>query len=72
MQNITGFKIKEIRKSKGLTQDMMAARLQSAGLDMTRSTYSKIELQLRQVRDTELVVFAKILDVDVSKFFEKS
>lgn len=71
MQNITGLKIKEIRKSKGLTQDMMAARLQSAGLDMTRSTYSKIELQLRQVRDTELVVFAKILDVDVSKFFEK-
>ncbi|HCG9065899.1 TPA: helix-turn-helix transcriptional regulator [Vibrio parahaemolyticus] len=69
IQNVTGLKIKEIRKSKGITQEVMVARLQSSGFDMTRSTYSKVELQLRQVRDIELIAFAKALNVDVSEFF---
>ncbi|THE62156.1 helix-turn-helix domain-containing protein [Vibrio parahaemolyticus] len=69
IQNVTGLKIKEIRKSKGITQEVMVARLQSSGFDMTRSTYSKVELQLRQVRDIELVAFAKVLNVDVGEFF---
>ncbi|HCE4545026.1 helix-turn-helix domain-containing protein [Vibrio parahaemolyticus] len=69
IQNVTGLKIKEIRKSKGITQEVMVARLQSSGFDMTRSTYSKVELQLRQVRDIELVAFAKALNVDVGEFF---
>ncbi|HCE2690170.1 helix-turn-helix domain-containing protein [Vibrio parahaemolyticus] len=69
IKNVTGLKIKEIRKSKGITQEMMVARLQSSGFDMTRSTYSKVELQLRQVRDIELIAFAKALNVDVGEFF---
>ncbi len=69
IQNVTGLKIKEIRKSKGITQEVMVARLQSSGFDMTRSTYSKVELQLRQVRDVELIAFAKALNVDVREFF---
>ncbi|EJG1286781.1 helix-turn-helix transcriptional regulator [Vibrio parahaemolyticus] len=69
IQNVTGLKIKEIRKSKGITQEVMVARLQSSGFDMTRSTYSKVELQLRQVRDIELIAFAKALNVDVGDFF---
>ncbi|EIZ1315169.1 helix-turn-helix transcriptional regulator [Vibrio parahaemolyticus] len=69
IQNVTGLKIKEIRKSKGITQEVMVARLQSSGFDMTRSTYSKVELQLRQVRDIELIAFAKALNVDVGEFF---
>ncbi|MBE4076681.1 helix-turn-helix domain-containing protein [Vibrio parahaemolyticus] len=70
IQNVTGLKIKEIRKSKGITQEVMVARLQSSGFDMTRSTYSKVELQLRQVRDIELIAFAKALNVDVGEFFD--
>ncbi len=69
-KNITGLKIKQIRKEKGITQDMMVARLQTSGFDMTRSTYSKVELQIRYVRDTELVYFANALGVKVSAFFE--
>ncbi|WP_045421338.1 helix-turn-helix domain-containing protein [Vibrio jasicida] len=68
-QNVTGSKIREIRKSKQITQEMMIARLQSNGFDMSRSTYSKVELEIRQVRDFELIAFAKALDVDVSLLF---
>lgn len=46
----------------------MIARLQLSGLDMSRSTYSKVELEIRQVRDFELIAFAKALKVDVSEF----
>ncbi|MCC4819338.1 helix-turn-helix domain-containing protein [Vibrio lentus] len=69
-QNVTGSKIREVRKSKKITQEMMIARLQSNGFDMSRSTYSKVELEIRQVRDFELIAFATALDVNVSLFFE--
>ncbi|TOD78043.1 transcriptional regulator [Vibrio parahaemolyticus] len=69
-QNVTGKKIREIRKSKKITQKDMIARLQLSGLDMSRSTYSKVELEIRQVRDFELIAFAKALKVDVSEFFD--
>ncbi len=69
-QNVTGKKIREIRKSKKITQKDMIARLQLSGLDMSRSTYSKVELEIRQVRDFELIAFAKALKVDVSEFFK--
>ncbi|OEE87641.1 helix-turn-helix domain-containing protein [Vibrio crassostreae] len=68
-QNVTGSKIREVRKSKKITQEMMIARLQSNGFDMSRSTYSKVELEIRQVRDFELIAFATALDVNVSLFF---
>ncbi|ELA8362066.1 MULTISPECIES: helix-turn-helix domain-containing protein [Vibrio harveyi group] len=68
--NVTGKKIREIRKSKKITQKDMIARLQLSGLDMSRSTYSKVELEIRQVRDFELIAFAKALKVDVSEFFD--
>ncbi|HHX8447153.1 TPA: helix-turn-helix domain-containing protein [Vibrio diabolicus] len=69
-QNVIGKKIRDIRKSKNITQEEMIARLQLSGLDMSRSTYSKVELEIRQVRDFELIAFAKALKVDVSEFFK--
>lgn len=70
-RNVTGKKISEIRKSKNVTQEEMIARLQSSDLlNMSRSTYSKVELEIRQVRDFELIAFAKALKVDVSEFFK--
>ena len=68
-QNVTGKKISKIRKNKKITQKDMIARLQLIGLDMSRSTYSKVELELRQVRDFELIAFAKALKVDVRELF---
>lgn len=70
-QNVIGKKIRDIRKSKNITQEEMIARLQSScELNMSRSTYSKVELEIRQVRDFELIAFAKALKVDVSEFFK--
>ncbi|PKH60397.1 XRE family transcriptional regulator [Shewanella sp. Choline-02u-19] len=69
-KNVIGSKIRQIRKRKNITQEMMIARLQSNGFDMSRSTYSKVELEIRQVRDIEIIQFAKALDIDVSELFK--
>lgn len=69
-QNIVGKTIKSIRMSRNITQEVMVARLQSSGMDMSRSTYSKVEAQLRQVRDVELIAFAKALGVPIEELFK--
>ena len=62
-KNICGQRIKEARKSLGLTQDELAARLQVSGVNMERDSISRIEIGTRFVADYELLVFCKILNV---------
>ncbi len=63
--NISGKKIEELRKSKGYTQKYIVEKLKIRGIDMTISSLSKIEGQIRQVADYELAALADILDVSV-------
>jgi len=65
-KNIVGPEVRKLRDQKGLTQEMFAARCTVLGLDLSRATLSKIEAQLRCVTDTELVVLAEALKVDVT------
>lgn len=62
-KNICGQRIKEARKSLGLTQDELAARLQVSGVNMERDSISRIEIGTRFVADYELLVFCKTLNV---------
>lgn len=68
--NITGRRIRELRKAKGLTQDAFAAKCQLIELELTRSTLAKIESNCRQVTDIELLKLSKVLNVNVAEFFE--
>lgn len=63
--NISGKKIEELRKSKGYKQKYIVEKLKIRGIDMTVSSLSKIEGQIRQVADYELAALADILDVSV-------
>ena len=63
--NISGKKIEELRKSKGYTQKYIVEKLKIRGIDITISSLSKIEGQIRQVADYELAALADILDVSV-------
>lgn len=64
-----GANIQKARKNKGLTQDQTIAKLQLMEIEMTRSTYAKIETNRINIRVSELVALSKIFDVDFNFFF---
>ena len=66
MRNIAGPKIREARYRSGkkVTQLELAARLQSAGVDVGRTAISKMEAGRRPVTDVEVVAICKALVVD--------
>ena len=68
-RNILGPRIRKLRKQKGMTQEMLAARCSVLGLEMSRALLSKIEAQIRQVTDSDLLVMAEALKVDVKDLF---
>ena len=68
MQNITGRRIREIRKSKHprITQADLAASLQLKGFKIDRAGVAKIESGYRQVSDIELAALADALKVSAA------
>ena len=62
-KNICGKRIKEARKSQGLSQEMLAAQLQVEGINIERDSISRIEIGTRFVADYELLILCKILNV---------
>ncbi len=65
-----GTNIQKARKNKGLTQDQTIAKLQLMGIEMTRSTYAKIETNRINIRVSELVALSQIFGVDFNFFFD--
>ncbi len=64
-KNIIGVRVVAIRKAKGMKQKEFLARLQTAGLDISPTSLSRLEGQYRLVQDYEVVAIAKALDVSV-------
>lgn len=58
-----GQNIRQLRESKGLTQEMLSARLQTEGCDITRSALAKIEVGQRHLYPDEIILLKKILKV---------
>jgi len=71
-QNIIGPVVRRIRYGQGLTQAMLSARCTHAGWDIGENTISKIEAQLRCVKDSEMVYLAKALKVKEQDLFPSS
>lgn len=63
--NISGVKLKTMRKKAGLSQEKFAAKIQLAGLSINQKAISRIETGDRIVTDYELVIFAKALGVSM-------
>jgi Helix-turn-helix. len=78
MKNIVGSRVREARaySKPALSQEELAARLESNGWKISRGTLAKIESGIRQVSDYELVALAKALKVppesllDIDLFLE--
>lgn len=68
IKNMSGKKLKELRKKSKLSQNDLAEKLQLEGVDLTSKEISKIETNNRLVQDFELFVFAKIFNVSADEF----
>ena len=62
-KNICGARIKEARKRLNLSQENLAAKLQTEGVNIERDSVSRIEIGTRFVADYELLILCKILNV---------
>lgn len=60
-----GTRIKQIRESKGISQQSLVNELNEIGMSLSRETLSKIENGNRTLAVHELKGICKVLDVDV-------
>lgn len=57
-----GENIRKLRLKSKLTQEMLAAKLQLEGCDITRSAVAKIEVGQRHLYPDEIILIKKILN----------
>lgn len=62
-KNIIGDRLKALRKSQGISQKTLAARLQTEGFEFTDLTILRIEQGKRFVPDYEIVAIANYFHV---------
>lgn len=63
--NICGPKVRKLREEKKMSQDQLAAKLQTEGLGVNQNSISRIETGKRIVADFELKSLARVLNVPV-------
>ena len=67
--NIIGPQVRRLRYARQWSQSMLAAKLQCAGWDISRSSVSKIEARLKFVLDFELDYLVEVLRVELKELF---
>ena len=67
-----GNNIRRLREMRGLTQEEVAARLQTNGCDITRSAVAKIEVGQRHIYPDEIILFRMILSATYEEIFDLS
>ena len=66
---LMGQNIRRIREDRGLTQEQLAAQLQTRGCDVTRSALAKIEVGQRHIYPDEVKLFKEILHISYDELF---
>lgn len=66
-ENIIYERLRACRLERGLTQQALAAEMQTVGIHLTRQNISQIECNKRHVSDFELQAFGRVLQTDLSK-----
>ncbi len=65
-----GNNIRILREKCGMTQELLATRLQLAGCDITRSAVAKIEVGQRHLYPDEIILIKEILGVSYDDIFD--
>ncbi len=64
-----GRNIQALRRSSGLTQEQVVAKMQLMGLNISKSTYAKLETNRMNIRVSELAALRNIFSVRYEDFF---
>ena len=70
--NVSGVKIRQAREEEGISQEVLAQRLQLLGLEIGQNAVSRVELGLRLVPDYELKYFSKALKKSIEWLLEET
>ena len=70
--NVVGKNIERLRKKKGIKQKDFISKLQTMGIDINPTSYSKLEGQVRIATDIEIYAIAKILGVSIETLFKSN
>ena len=65
-----GKQISRLRKLRHLTQEDVTKQMQLRGCDISRSIYSQIECGTYNIRVSELIALADILECDMNTLFD--
>ena len=65
-----GNNIRALRERARMTQEILAAKLQLRGCDITRSAVAKIEVGQRHLYPDEIVLIKEILSVTYEEIFD--
>ncbi len=69
--NIIGKNVEKLRKEQKIKQKDFISKLQTMGLDINPTSYSKLEGQIRLATDKEVYLIAKALNVKIEELFKK-
>ena len=73
--NMISAKLRQLRDSAGMSQEMLAAQMQTHGVAIDQQMISRIERNKRLVKDYELAVICQIFRISekelLSEFYEK-
>ena len=67
-----GANIRRLREDREMTQEQVAAKMQIAGCDITRSAVAKIEVGQRHLYPDELILFKEILSTSYEELLDLS
>lgn len=65
-----GYNIRKLREKANLTQELLSARMQVNGCDITRSALAKIEVGQRHLYPDEILVIKEILNASYEDIFD--
>ena len=68
-RNVIGPQVRKLRDRHGWSQEQFAAKLQLAGLDISRSSVAKIESGRRAVFDYQILYFRRVLRAESDDLF---
>ena len=70
-ERFVGQKIRQLRKRQGLTQEQLAAQLQTNNCDVTRSALAKMEAGQRHIYVDELKLLTSLLQVSYEELLSE-
>lgn len=70
--NLIGPQVRKWRTKKGWSQEVLAAKLQLRGWNVSRDSLASLELQRRRVPDCEMLFLARVLDVKLDELFPRN